>query len=182
MRRTVPELIRVKSGLRSCWFIAARFEVVGAFVGLEDVDEPADRAQHALYGSLARFAEHSCQLPLRSDPRFSSRSNSVGSYVPRCGVELKLEIFPFWFLGAAELALNRNQSLLVSRISADFDRTCATAHAMRSDPLWQRLLPSSMDPDGYSDLIPEDERDFLVKVANVIQETLEPLPISSRPS
>jgi hypothetical protein len=31
------------SGLRSVWIIAARAEVVGAFAGLEHIDEPADQ-------------------------------------------------------------------------------------------------------------------------------------------
>ena len=37
--------IRYKSGFRSFWIVSARSEVVGAFVGLEDIDELADQVQ-----------------------------------------------------------------------------------------------------------------------------------------
>lgn len=43
----------------SFWCMAARLEVSGAFVGPEDVDEPADQVPQAVNSSLAHFAEHS---------------------------------------------------------------------------------------------------------------------------
>ena len=56
--RASPKIYKVESGFRSLWVIAAGAEVVGAFVGLEEVDEPADQVPEAGYGSLRCLAEH----------------------------------------------------------------------------------------------------------------------------
>ncbi|PNQ03961.1 hypothetical protein [Sphingobium sp. SA916] len=51
-------MIVIKSGFRSVRVIAARTEEVGAFQGLEDVDELANKAPQAIHGSLGCFSEH----------------------------------------------------------------------------------------------------------------------------
>ena len=50
-----PKIYKVESGFRSLWVIAAGAEVVGAFVGLEEVDEPADQVPGRI-----RFAPLPC--------------------------------------------------------------------------------------------------------------------------
>ena len=53
-----PDDLGFVSGFRSFRFITARAEVVGAFVGLEDIDKPADEVPEAAHGSLADLSEH----------------------------------------------------------------------------------------------------------------------------
>jgi hypothetical protein len=46
------------SGFRSFWIISARAEVIGALVGLEDVDKPSDQVPEAANSALSRLPQH----------------------------------------------------------------------------------------------------------------------------